>query len=90
MSQEDLFPLWSSDDSCRESIQQLQEDIFFKRERSSLQGKEFYLRKPFELLLSFCLPNTVARYALTKQKGPPPKERPPDKHHGLSVQTGIS
>lgn len=21
---------------------------------------------------------------------PPPKERPPDKHHGLSVQTGIS
>ena len=32
----------------------------------------------------------VARYALTKQKGPPPKERPPDKHHGLSVQTGIS
>lgn len=25
-----------------------------------------------ELLLSFCLPNTVARYALTKQKSDPP------------------
>lgn len=25
-----------------------------------------------------------------ESRRPPPKERPPDKHHGLSVQTGIS